>query len=39
MQLSGPSVYKAYLGAAERLGLGGDAASYWWVFKVLASKG
>ncbi len=29
MQVNGPSVYRAYLGAAQRCGLSDDASGYW----------
>ncbi len=29
MQVAGPSIYRVYLAAAQRLGLSDDAAGYW----------
>ena len=29
MQIAGPSIYRVYLAAAQRLGLSDDAAGYW----------
>ena len=29
LQIAGPSIYRTYLAAAQRLGLGDDASGYW----------